>query len=143
MKRTYFWILIIVSLIVVLLTLINFFITVKNRDVIDTSIHDAVVEYQNQHQEFTRELVQDYVSEIEQVPVKHGKDGRDGEPGPPGAPGPPGKDGADGKDGRDGEDGERGEPGIPGREVELSTDPDGSLLWRYAGDDFWSVLEVK
>lgn len=60
--------------------------------------------------------------------------------GPKGDAGSSGKDGQDGQNGLDGKDGEKGEPGIPGREVELSEDELGNILWRYTGDDFWTVL---
>ncbi len=54
-----------------------------------------------------------------------------------------GRDGSSGRDGVDGKDGTDGLPGIPGREIELAKDTEGNILWRYTGDDFWTVLEVK
>lgn len=137
MRRRYFWVLIVTCLIVTLLTLANFLISINKRDELHDSIKNSLTDSQTKNEETIKRLVQEYVAKIEIPPAKDGADGKNGQSiqGPTGPQGRPGKD-AEGKDGKD------GLPGIPGREIELAIDEAGTILWRYTGDDFWTVIEV-
>lgn len=93
-----------------------------------------------------------------------GLPGKDGESivGERGSKGEKGDRGIDGKDGTNsvseqtiiekketvvkevpvqGEKGEQGEPGPAAREIELSKDKSGKILWRYIGEDSWQIVQ--
>lgn len=94
------------------------------------------------------------VATVQSIYVKgdKGDEGRQGERGVDGVttfitlPGIPGKDGSNGTQGVKGNVGEKGnqgdtgEPGQSGREIELRTNSEGSIEWRYTGQRQWSVL---
>lgn len=139
MRRRHFCLLVVICLLVILLTLANFLASINNRDELHDSIQNSLAVNQTKNEETIRQLVEKYVAQIQPAVVKDGVNGQDGKNGSDGAKGAEGEPGKDGEKGQDGKDGNNGRPG---RELELATDELGNILWRYAGDDFWTVAEV-
>lgn len=137
MKRRHLWLLIATCLLVIALTLANFLASIHSRDTLHQSIQNVITTNDGVNEETIKRLVEQHVAQIEIPAPIAGSNGRDGVS-VQGAKGDTGENGKDGKDGRAGRD---GTPGIA-REIELATDESGTLLYRYAGDDFWTVIEL-
>lgn len=143
MKKRYIALLFALLLLLIALMVANIYIA-KNSDQIDRIELERVVTQANSNTiKATQFLVDQRISQVEQVP---GNDGKDGvttviERQTTNVVTTPGKDGKDGADGRDGKDGRDGRPGKDAKQVILSTDPDtGDIIWRYEDETGWTLL---
>lgn len=130
MKNRYFVLLLVAVLLLVGLSAVNLWLSLHNSAQVESKIRSIVA--------------QQPVRVVEGPMGPVGPQGPQGIQGERGTKGEQGDTGPQGPKGDPGKDGETGNPGIPGREVEFWYDDKGMITgWRYTGDDFWTVLEVK
>lgn len=142
MKRRHVLLLIAGLVLLILLSIVNSYVFMKQNALIDRKIEHSLSEYENKSGAAVQQIVADVVAR--QPQATNGIDGRDGTDGTTTTvekqvivqqPAEKPKDGKDGEPGRDGSNGKDGR--TPTFQVDNDT---GDILVKYNGDTLWSLL---